>query len=136
MRDDQTLPVRRLFKGFKISLEIIRLAVMLYLRFPHSLWNMDDLLHERGADVVQEVVRFWCHKFGPLSAAEIRKPRIESGRSSRWRWHLDEMFVDMNGERHSLWRAADHEGEVRESFVTKKRDKKGSVEIHEEIYGA
>ena len=50
-------------------------------------------------------------------------------KSSRWRWHLDEMFVKINGERHCLWRAVDHEGEVLESFVTKTRDKKAALKF-------
>lgn len=50
-------------------------------------------------------------------------------KSSRWRWHLDEMFVKINGEMHYLWRAVDHEGEVLESFVTKTRDKKAALKF-------
>jgi len=117
------------FKYFKTSPEIIRLAVMLYVRFPLSLRNVEDLLHERGIDVSHETVRFWWHRFGPLFASEIRKRRIEGMKSSRWRWHLDEIFVKINGERHYLWRAVDHEGEVLESFVTKTRDKKAALKF-------
>ena len=117
------------FKYFKTSPEIIRLAVMLYVRFPLSLCNLEDLLHERGVEVSHETVRFWWHRFGPTFAAEIRKRRIEGLRSSRWRWHLDEIFVKINGERHYLWRAVDHEGEVLESFVTKTRDKKAALKF-------
>ena len=117
------------FKYFKTSPEIIRLAVMLYVRFPLSLRNVEDLLHERGVEVSHETVRFWWHRFGPTFAAEIRKRRIEGLRSSRWRWHLDEIFVKINGERHYLWRAVDHEGEVLESFVTKTRDKKAALKF-------
>ena len=73
------------FKWFKTSPEIIRLAVMLYVRFPLSLGNVEDLLHERGVDVSHETVRFWWHRFGPMFAAEIRKRRSEGMRSSRWR---------------------------------------------------
>ena len=62
-----------------------------------------------------------------MFAAEIRKRRIEGMKSSRWQWHLDEMFVKINGEMHYLWRAVDHEGEVLESFVTKTRDKKAAL---------
>ena len=64
-----------------------------------------------------------------MFAAEIRKRRIEGVRSSRWRWHLDEMFVKINGEIHYLWRAVDHEGEVLESFVTRTRDKKAALKF-------
>ena len=120
---------RSAFKYFKTSPEVIRLAVMMYVRFPLSLRNVEDLLHERGVDVSHETVRYWWHRFGPMFASEIRKRRIEGMRSSRWRWHLDEMFVKINGERHYLWRAVDHEGEVLESFVTKSRDKKAALKF-------
>ncbi|WP_416915419.1 MAG: IS6 family transposase [Roseicyclus sp.] len=117
------------FKYFKTSPEIIRLAVMLYVRFPLSLRNVEDLLHERGIDVSHETVRFWWRRFGPMFASEIRARRIEGMQSSRWRWHLDEMFVKINGEQHYLWRAVDHEGGVLESFVTKRRDRKAALKF-------
>jgi putative transposase len=117
------------FRYFKTSPEIIRLAVMMYIRFPLSLRNVEDLLHERGIDICHETVRFWWQRFGPMFAGEIRKRRIEGKKSSHWRWHLDEMFVKINGERHYLWRAVDHEGEVLESFVTKTRDKKAALKF-------
>ena len=99
---------------------------MLYVRFPLSLRNVEDLLHERGVDISHETVRYWWHRFGPMFASEIRKRRIEGMKSSRWRWHLDEIFVKINDERHYLWQAVDHEGEVLESFVTKTRDRKAA----------
>ena len=102
---------------------------MLYNRFPLSLRNVEDLLHERGIDISHETVRFWWHRFGPMFAAEIGKRRIEGMKSSRWRWHLDEMFVTINGEMHYLWRAVDHEGEVLESFVMKRRDKRAALKF-------
>jgi putative transposase len=123
------MPNRSPFRYFKTSPEIIRLAVMLYVGFPLSLRNVEDLLHERGIDVSHEAVRFWWHRFGPMFAAEIRRRRVEGMRSSQWRWHLDEMFVKINGERRYLWRAVDHEGEVLESFVTKTRDQKAALKF-------
>ena len=118
------------FKYFNTSEEIIRLAVMLYVRFPLSLRNVEDLLHERGIDVSHESVRFWWHRFGPMFATEIRRKRADRLRSGpQWRWHLDEVFVKVNGERHYLWRAVDHEGEVLESFVTKTRDRKAALKF-------
>jgi putative transposase len=117
------------FKYFKTSPEIIRLAVMMYVRFPLSLRNVEDLLHERGVDISHEAVRYWWHRFGPMFASEIRKRRMQGMKSSRWRWHLDEMFVKINGERHYLWRAVDHEGEVLESYVTRTRDKKAALKF-------
>ena len=102
---------------------------MLYVRFPLSLRNVEDLLHERGIDVSHEAVRYWWHRFGLMFACDIRKRRIEGMKSSRWRWHLDEIFVKINGEQHYLWRAVDLEGEILESFVTKARDKKVALKF-------
>lgn len=115
------------FRYFRTSPEIIRLAVMMYVRFPLSLRNVEDLLHERGIEVSHETVRFWWMRFGPMFAAEIRKKRVAGLRSSRWRWHLDEVFVRINGVQHYLWRAVDQEGEVLESYVTKTRDKAAAL---------
>jgi putative transposase len=118
------------FRYFKTSPEVIRLAVMLYVRFPLSLRNVEDLLHERGIDVSHETVRFWWNRFGPMFAAEIRRKRVDRMRSgTHWRWHLDEVFVKINGEMHYLWRAVDHEGEVLETFVTKRRDCRAALKF-------
>ena len=117
------------FRYFKTSPEVIRLAVMLYVRFPLSLRNVEDLLHERGIEVSHETVRFWWQRFGPMFAAEIRRKRVTGLRTSRWRWHLDEVFVKINGVQHYLWRAVDHEGEVLEAFVSKTRDKKAALKF-------
>ena len=115
------------FRYFKTSPEIIRLAVMLYVRFPLSLRNVEDMLHERGIEISHETVRFWWNRFGPIFAAEIRKKRVQQLRTySSWRWHLDEVFVKINGQTHYLWRAVDHEGEVLETCVTKRRDRKAA----------
>ena len=117
-----------LFRYFKTSPEIIRLAVMMYVRFPLSLRNVEDLLHERGIDVSHETVRFWWNRFGPIFASEIRRKRSNRMRfHSNWQWLLDEVFVKINGVTHYLWRAVDHEGEVPESYVTKRRDRKAAL---------
>ena len=124
--DDQALP----FRYFKTSPEVIRLAVILYMRFPLSLRNVEDLLHERGVEISHETVRYWWNRFGPLFASEIRRKRAQGMRQvSRWRWHLDEMYVKINGATHYLWRAVDHEGEVLESFVTKTRDRRAALKF-------
>jgi putative transposase len=116
------------FRYFKTSPEIIRLAVMLYIRFPLSLRNFEDLLHERGIEISHETVRYWWNRFGPMFAAEIRGRRVEAMRACRqWQWHLDEVYVKINGVTHYLWRAVDHEGEVLESTVTKTRDRKAAL---------
>jgi putative transposase len=86
------------FRYFKTSPEIIRLAVMMYVRFPLSLRNVEDLLLERGIYISHETVRFLWNRFGPLFAAEIRKKRVSQMCAySNWQWHLDEVFVKING---------------------------------------
>jgi len=116
------------FRYFKTSPEIIRLAVMMYVRFPLSLRNVEELLHERGVDICHETVRYWWNRFGPIFANEIRKKRLHPvPNHSNWKWHLDEVFVKINGETHYLWRAVDHEGEVLEAYVTKRRDRKAAL---------
>jgi putative transposase len=101
--------------------------VMLYIRYPLSLRQVEDMLFELGIDICHETVRFWWNRFGPLFTAKIRKPRVHNHSYSNWRWHLDEVFVKINGETHYLWRAVDHEGEVLESFVTKRRNRKAAL---------
>jgi putative transposase len=85
------------------SPEVIHLVVMMYVRFPLSLRNVEDLLFERGIDLCHETVRFWWNRFGPMFASEIRRQRVSRmGGSRHWRWHLDEVFGTINGEQHYL----------------------------------
>ncbi len=103
---------------------------MMYIRYPLSLRQVEDLLFERGIDISHETVRLWWNRFGPMFAAEIRKRRIRECRCyPQWRWHLDEVFVKINGETHYLWRAVDHEGEVLEVLATKRRDRKAALKF-------
>ena len=116
------------FRYFNSSPEVIRLVVMMYVKYPLSLRNVEDLLAERGIDICHETVRLWWNRFGPLFAAEIRRMRIDRVRQvTQWRWHLDEVYVKIGGEMHYLWRAVDHEGEVLESYATKTRDKAAAL---------
>ena len=118
------------FRWFNSSPEVIRLVVMMYVRYPLSLRNVEDLLFERGIDICHETVRLWWNRFGPMFAGEIRRKRVQHMRQfTHWRWHLDEVYVKINGEMHYLWRAVDHEGEVLESFVTKTRDKAAALKF-------
>lgn len=85
--------------------------VLMYVRFPLSLRNVEDLLFERGIDVCHETVRFWWNRFGPMFAANIRRQRVSRMRGFRqWQWHLDEVYVKINGEpstrKEKSWRAA------------------------------
>jgi len=116
------------FRCFNSSPEVIRLVVLMHVRFPLSLRNVEDLLFERGIDICHETVRLWWNRFGPLFAADIRRQRVSRMKGFRqWKWHLDEVFVKVNGERHYLWRAVDHEGEIIESYVSRKRDKAAAL---------
>ena len=116
------------FRYFHSSPEVIRDVVMLYVRFPLSLRNVEDLLAQRGFDLCHETVRLWWNRFGPLFAGEIRRKRVNHMRGFRhWKWHLDEVYVKIKGETHYLWRAVDHEGEILESYVTRTRDRVAAV---------
>ena len=106
---------------------MIRLTVLLYIRYPLSLRQVEDLLFERGIDICHETVQLWWNRFGPMFAGEIRKRRIRHRCYSPWRWHLDEVFVRINGKIFYLWRAVDHEGEVLEVFASKRRDRKAAL---------
>jgi len=111
------------FRYFNSSPEVIRLVVLMYVRFPLSLRNVEDLLFERGIDidVCDETVRLWWNRFGPMFAGEVRRKR------GLCHWHVDEMYVKLKGEMVYLWRAVDQEGEILESFVTKTRDKQAAL---------
>jgi len=76
---------------------------MMYVRFPLSLRDVEDLLHERAVDISHQTVRYWWQRFGPTVASEVRRRRIAGMRSSRWRWHLDEMLVRPTGWRSSSY---------------------------------
>lgn len=103
---------------------------MMYERFALSFRNVEDLLHERGIEIGYESVRFWRQRFGPMFAADIRKKRTERLRSGpQWRWHLDELFVKINGERRNLWRKVDHKDEVLESYVTTTPDERAALKF-------
>ena len=118
------------FKYFKTSPEIIRLAVMLYIRFPLSLRNVEDQVHARGIDVSHETVRYWWNRFGPMFAAEIRPKRVQQLRAfSKWEWHVDEVFVKVNGDRYYLWWAVDQEGNVLETVVAKGRNEAAAMKF-------
>ena len=86
------------FRYFTLSPEIIRLVVMMYVRFPLSLRNVEDLLFERGIDVCHETVRLWWNRFGPMFAADIRRQRVSRMKGFRhWRWHGQAERIVING---------------------------------------
>ena len=112
--------MRKPFRYFNSSPEVIRVSVMMYVRYLLSLRQVEELLSKRGIDICHETVRFWWKRFGPLFAAEIRKRRVHSRSYLQWRWHLDEVFVRINGKTDYLWCAVDHEGVEHESYVSKR----------------
>jgi transposase-like protein len=105
--------------------EIIQHAVWLYFRFPLSYRDVEDLLAERGIDVSYVTVRRWALKFGQSYARKLRRTRPRPDE----RWHLDEVFVSINGKRMYLWRAVDSEGEVLEILVQSRRNKKAALKL-------
>ncbi|MGB2932743.1 MAG: IS6 family transposase, partial [Methyloceanibacter sp.] len=121
--------MRNPFRCFNSSPEVIRLTVMMYIRYPLSLRQVEDILFERGIEICHETIRFWWNRFCPMFAAQIRKRRLHHRSHSRGRWYLDEVFVRINGETHYLWRAVDHEGEVIEVFATKRRDRMAALKF-------
>jgi len=113
------------YKRHRFPPEIIQHAVWLYFRFTLSFRDVEDLLAERGLDVSYESIRYWVLKFGKQYARKInhRRPRPNC------RWHLDEVFVSINGKRMYLWRAVDDEGEVLEVLVQSRRNNKAALKL-------
>ena len=89
----------------------------LYLRFTLSLRDVEDLLAERGVPVSYETVRRWVNHFGPMIAADLRKRRLKPHTT----WHLDEVYLKIDGRMVYLWRAVDAEGEVLDVLIQSKR---------------
>lgn len=110
------------YKGFRFPAEIIAHAVWLYHRFPLSYREVEELLLARGIVVSHETIRQWCDRFGPQYAVGLRHRRPQA----RDKWHLDEVFIKINGVRHYLWRAVDQDGSVLDILVQSKRDAKAA----------
>lgn len=104
---------------------VIQHAVWLYLRFPLSLRDVEDLLAERGLDISYETIRRWVTKFDAVYAKRLRAIRPKPVK----RWHLDEMFVSIGGRPRYLWCAVDAEGEVLDILVQRRRDKRAALEL-------
>src|SRR5690349_13180579 len=104
---------------------IIQHAVWLYLRFTLSYRDVEELLAERGLDISYETIRCRVLKFGPLIARRLRRCRPRPSD----RWHLDEMAVLIAGQRMYLWRAVDHEGEVLDMLVQRRRDTRAALRL-------
>ncbi|WP_455567499.1 IS6 family transposase [Streptomyces atratus] len=107
------------YRGHRYPIEMISHCVWLYFRFPLSFREVEELMLERGVIVSYETVRRWCMKFGQAYANGLRRRRPRPGD----KWHLDEVFIKINGERKYLWRAVDADGNVLDILVQNRRDK-------------
>jgi putative transposase len=107
------------YKGFRFPSEIISHAVWLYFRFSLSYRDVEELLAQRGIVVTYETVRQWCQKFGQTYANELKRRHGKRGD----KWHLDEVFLKINGKTHYLWRAVDQDGNVLDILVQSRRNK-------------
>jgi putative transposase len=107
------------YKHHRFPAEIISHGVWLYYRFCLSYRDVEELLLVRGVIVSYEAIRQWCRKFGQHYANQLRRRRPKPGD----KWHLDEVFLTINGERHYLWRAVDQAGNVLDILVQSQRDK-------------
>ncbi len=106
------------YKGHRYPVEVISYCVWLYFRFPLSFREVEELMLERGVVVSHESVRRWCLKFGQTYANALRRRRPRPGD----KWHLDEVFIKINGEQRYLWRAVDADGNVLDILVQNRRD--------------
>ncbi len=120
------------YRRHRFPATVIQQAVWLYFRFPLSLRDVEDMLSQRGIDVSYETVRRWSFKFGLAYARKLRRshPRADT------RWHLDEMFVSINGKVMYLWRAVDCEGEVLDVLVQSRRNKKAALKLMRKLLKA
>src|SRR5215213_2967453 len=110
------------YKRHRFPPAIIGHAVWLYFRFALSYRDVEDLLAERGVEVSYETIRQWCRKFGQSYANELRRRRPRPGD----KWHLDEVFITINGQQHYLWRAVDQDGTVLDILVQSRRNKQAA----------
>ena len=113
------------YSGYRFPPEIIDRAIWLYLRFTLSFRDVEDLLAERGIVVSYETIRRWVNHFGPMIAADLRKRRPKPHTT----WHLDEVYLKIDGRMVYLWRAVDAEGEVLDVLVQAKRDKHAALKL-------
>ncbi|MFF6815309.1 IS6 family transposase [Streptomyces sp. NPDC012403] len=107
------------YKGHRYPVEVISHCVWLYFRFPLSFREVEELMLERGIVLSYETVRRWCAKFGQRYAGALRRRQPRPGDT----WHLDEVFIKINGEQKYLWRAVDQDGNVLDILVQNRRDK-------------
>ncbi len=110
------------YHGYRFPPEIISHAIWLYHRFCLSFRDVEDLLAERGIIVSYESIRQWCLKFGPEYARRLKRRQGRLGDT----WHLDELYVSIQGQRHYLWRAVDQDGDVIDILLQPRRDRRAA----------
>jgi putative transposase len=113
------------YKRYRYPIEIIRHCVWLYFRFSLSFRDVELLMAERGIVVSYETIRQWCLKFGDDYTQKLRKRRSQPGD----KWHVDEVFIKINGKTHYLWRAVDQNGIILDILVTKRRNKEAAKQF-------
>ena len=111
--------------GYRFRPEVIHQAIWLYLRFTLSFRDVEDWLTDRGIAISYEIVRRWVNHFGPIIAAELSKHRPKPHAF----WHLDEVYLKIDGRVVYLWCAVDAEGEVLNVLVQSKRDKRAALKL-------
>ena len=117
------------YHGYRFPPDIISHAVWLYHRFGLSFRNVEDLLAERGITVTYETIRQWCRRFGPVYARRLRRRRGHQGDT----WHLDELFVNIQGQQQYLWRAVDEDGDVLDILVQSRRNRRAAVRFFRKL---
>jgi putative transposase len=117
------------YKGFRYPAEIISHCIWLYFRFPLSFREVEELMLQRGVVVSHETVRQWCHKFGQTYADRLRRRRPRPGD----KWHLDEVYIRINGQQHYLWRAVDQQGNVLDILVQSRRNTKAAIKFFRKL---
>ena len=113
------------YRGYRFPPEIISHAVWLYHRFCLCFRDVEDLLSQRGITVSYEAIRLWCLKFGPEYARRVKRRQGRLGDT----WHLDEVFVTIQGRRQYLWRAVDQDGDVLDILVQRQRDTRAAKQF-------
>ena len=117
------------YRGYRFPSEIISHAVWLYYRFALSFRDVEDLLAQRSITVTYETIRQWCQRFGPVYARRLRCRRGRMGDT----WHLDELFVTLQGRRQYLWRAVDEDGDVLDILVQSRRDRRAAARFFRKL---
>src|SRR5260370_15625127 len=117
------------YRGYRFPPEIISHCMWLYFRFSLSFRDIEEIMAERGIIVTYETIRQWTLKFGQMYANELKRRRGKMGDT----WHLDEVYLKINGKTHYLWRAVDQDGNVLDILVQSRRNKKAAKKFFRKL---